>query len=192
MRIEQLLCTSATQILAMSGAAMAEQRDTVTHSEIAANHCAAEWARYEALKPDAWNKLAAVEIDPRIDTATTEAANKYVAAVVALTYYVLSFRGFSDAENHNPAYFALSQTKYDLAICLFPTEPERDLIVEGVRTTTNASDDEIRAALFKIFDRFNCMQFAKASNAIFSLDLSSQPFYFDFADITSAHMRTCS
>ena len=82
--------------------------------------------------------------------------------------------------------------KYDLAMCLFPTEPERNLIVELARTTTNASDDEIRAALFEVFDQFDCMQVAKASAAILSLDPSSQPVYFDFADITSAHMRACN
>lgn len=171
---------------------MAEQRDTVTRSEIAANHCAAEWARFEALKPDAWNEIAVVEIDPKIDTATTEAFNKYGAAVIALADYFGSFIGFSDVKNHNPDYFALTQMKYDLAMCLFPTEPERNLIVELARTTTNASDDEIRAALFEVFDQFDCMQVAKASDAIFSLDPSSQPFYFDFADITSAHMRVCN
>lgn len=122
MRIKQLLCASATLILAMSGAIMAQERHTVTQSEIAATHCAAEWARFEALKPDAWNELALVEIDPEIDTATTEAFNKFGAAAIALADYFGSFLGFADAKNRNPAYFALARTKYDLAMCLIPTD----------------------------------------------------------------------
>ena len=192
MRLEQLLCTSATLILAMTGATMAEPRDTVTQPEIAANHCAAEWARFEALQPDAWKELALVEIDPTIDTATTEAFNKYGAAAIALADYMGAFVGFSDAKNQNPAYFSLTRTKYDLAMCLIPTEPERDLIAELALSTTDASNEEIWTALFKVFDQFDCMQVAEASDAIFSLDSSSQAFSIDFKAITSAHMRACN
>ena len=192
MRIKQLLCASATLILAMSGAIKAEQRHTVTQSEIAATHCAAELARFEALKSDAWNELALVEIDPEIDTATTEAFNKFGAAAIALADYFGSFIGFADAENQNPAYFALARTKYDLAMCLIPTEPERDLVVELARSTTDAPNDEIRAILFKAFDQFDCMQVAEASDAIFRLEPSSQPFSIGFEAITSAHMRVCN
>lgn len=192
MRIEQLLCASVTLILAMSGAIMAEQRNTATQSEIAANHCAAEWAEFEALNPEAWNNFAPVEIDPDIDTATTEAFDKFGAAAIALDDYVGSFIGFADAKNHNPAYFTLTRTKYDLAMCLTPTEAERDLIVELARSTIDGSDDEIRAILFKAFDQFDCMQIADASDAIFSLEPSSQPFSIDFAEITSAHVIACN
>ncbi len=192
MRIIQLFLTSAILILATSTAMMAERLKTITHAEVAASHCSAEWARLEPLKPDAWRGLKPNKIDPNIDAATTEAFNRYSTAIIALADYSGSFVGFANATNHNPTYLALAKAKYDLAICLMPTEQERDLILELARTTIDASDREIRAALFKAFDQFDCMQIAKASEVIFGLDLSSQPLTIDFAAITSANMKACN
>ncbi|MGH1575686.1 hypothetical protein [Planktotalea sp.] len=192
MRLFQLSTKSAALLLAMTGSTWADQFQTVTRPEVAAKHCNTEWSRFEALNPNAWSKFPPFEIDPNIEAATTEALNKYEIAVIALADYFGSFLGFADAENQNPAYFSSTRARYDLAMCLFPTKPERNLVLELARTKSSAPDAKLRTDLFGLFDRFECMQVAKASEVIFDLDPTRQPFSFDFKTITNANMKKCS
>ena len=169
----------------------AERFETVTRSEIAATHCNSEWVSLLALQPNAWTGFGAVEIDNAIDIATTEAFNKYAAAIPAYADYVATFVGFADTSNHNATYLALARAKYDLGICLTPTKSERSLITELALTTGDKSERDVRATLFQTFDQFDCMQFAKASEVIFDLAPPSQPFFIDFEAITEANMTVC-
>jgi len=181
----------AALLLSIGSSAISETSVTIALPEIATNYCPAEWARFETLNPNPWAELGPAEIDPNIDIGTTEAYNKYAVAVIALADYFGSFVGFSDPDNQNESYFTQARSKYDLAICLTPSNADRELIVELARTTTQVSDAEIRLSLFKGFDQFDCMQIALASEAIFDEGIQNQFSSFDFEAITSAHMKVC-
>ena len=178
----------AAVLFAISVLWFAAPNKTVTIDEVVSLHCAAEWAKFEGEKPKVWTTLNPIEIDPTLDAAATDAFNKYTVAVIALADYMGVFVGFSAETNQTLEYSDVARAKFDLTMCLLPTEAERDLIVDVARSTTGASDDAIRAKMFEGFDQFECMQFAKASEAIFSVE----SFPFDYKTITEANMKTCN
>ena len=205
---------SASLLITTTVASVAEPNNTVTYMDVASKHCAAEWTGVIKLDPDAWekisevvkleigsdfwakhlaNKIGLTHIDPErnvpeMDAATTEAFRKFQTVSIAIAEYIGVFVGLSVTTNQNPEYFDLASAKFDVMMCLFPTEAELDLIVDFSKTVTNASDEDIRRSLFEGFDQFECMQFAKASEAIFSVE----SFPFDYKATTEANMKTCN
>ncbi|MEP3636357.1 MAG: hypothetical protein ABJN14_03750 [Paracoccaceae bacterium] len=183
------LFASASLLITTNVASFAQSNTAVSLSDVASQHCGAEWERVSQLEANnAWTTLDPIEIDPEIDAATTVAVNKYTAAVVGIADYMTVFTGFSSETNQNQDYSDRARSKFDLMMCLFPQEAERDLILDLAMTTTNASENDIRAKLFTAFDQFECMQFAEASEAIFSVE----SFPFDYEAITTAHMKVCN
>lgn len=191
MQFKQLLFTSISLVLATSGISKAELPETVSRIETATNHCAAEWKQLGDPEPAFWAAIPPDEIDPRIDAATGEAFRKYGVAKIALADYVTAFVGLSDPKNHNTAYLTQAQAKYNLVTCLTPTMSERELIIEMARKTTKVPDQEIHVILFEGIDKFECMQFAKASEVFFGWDLSDSSNPFDYKAITEANMKIC-
>ena len=188
---------SASVLFTTSVASVAEPNKTVTIDEVVSLHCAAEWAKFEVENP--WPSFDLIEVLFEIedlfeidlttlDAATTDAFNRYIAASVALFDYFVAFNEFSEETNQTPEYSDVARAKFDLTMCLLPTDAERDLIVDMFRTITGGSDDDFRKAWFRDFDRFECMQFAKASEAIFSVE----SFPFDYNAIREANMKTCN
>lgn len=188
----QFFFTSAAVLIMSGGSSMADMRATVSQIEVAEANCPSEWSDLAQLKPNAWAELGAFEVDPEIAPVTTEAFNKSATAVIAMADYMGSFVGLTDPENQNPIFLALARAKYELAMCLIPTEAERNLIVELARSNNIASDEEIRAAFFKGFDQFQCMRVADASEQIFDLDILSPDFPSDFEAITTSTMKVCN
>ena len=191
MKIVKLILAATLLIWTARILLTAEHPNPVTVSEVAARHCNAEWARIDALNSDAWGNIAPFEIDPNIDAMTTDAFNKYAAANIALADYSRFFVGLADEANHSRTYLETAQARYDLAMCLMPTEPERDLVIRLARTSIEASDMEIRDNLFAAFDQFDCLQMAQASEAIFKLDPSLPSFSANVEAIISAELKAC-
>lgn len=188
----QFFFASAAVLIISGGSSLADLRTTVSQIEVAEANCPSEWSDPAQLKPNAWEGLGAFEIDPEISPATSDAFNKSATAVIAMADYMGSFVGLTGPENQNPTFFALARAKYDLVMCLVPTEEERNLIVELARSNEIASDEEIRTAFFKGFDQFQCMRVANASEQIFDLDILSANFSSDFEAITTSTMKVCN
>jgi len=117
---------------------------------------------------------------------------KYGAAVHALTDYFGTFVSLSETSNQTSEAIAGAEAKFDLAMCLRPSAAEQDMIVAAASERSGAQGSEIREAFFKPFDRFDCMNVADASTAIFELAASQDALPFDFGAVTSAHMKACS
>ena len=96
--------------------------------------------------------------------------DRYQTVLTAIVDFAGVSVGFSATANQNTDYFNLASAKFDLMMCLYPTQAERDLIVDFSKTTTGVSDAAIRAELFEAFDKFECLQFAEAHKAIFSFE----------------------
>jgi hypothetical protein len=188
----QFLLTSAAMLMMSSGSSMADQPVTVSQIEVADASCPSEWSDLTQLKPNAWVELSAFEVDPEIAPATTDAFNKSATAVIAMADYMGSFVGLTDPENQNPTFLALAHAKYELVMCLIPTEAERNLIIELAILNGIASDEEIRGTFFKGFDQFHCMRVADASEQIFDLDTLNRNFSSDFEAITTSTMKVCN
>ena len=187
---------SASVLFTTSVASVAEPEKTVTIIDLASKYCAAEWTGVIELDPDAWKRmlelsepnptpdlwakhivqeLGSEHTDPEhsvpaMDVATTEAFEKFQTVLAAIVDFAGVSVGFSATANQNPDYFNLASAKFDLMMCLYPTQAERDLIVDFSKTTTGVSDAAIRAELFEAFDKFECLQFAEAHKAIFSFE----------------------
>ena len=187
---------SASVLFTTSVASVAEPEKTVTIIDLASKYCAAEWTGVIELDPDAWKRmlefsepnptpdlwakhivqeLGSEHTDPEhsvpaMDVATTEAFEKYQTVLTAIVDFAGVSVGFSATANQNTDYFNLASAKFDLMMCLYPTQAERDLIVDFSKTTTGVSDAAIRAELFEAFDKFECLQFAESYKAIFSFE----------------------
>ncbi|MEP6021524.1 MAG: hypothetical protein ABJ251_23880 [Paracoccaceae bacterium] len=192
MKIILSLFASASLLFTTSVASVAEPEKTITIIDLASKYCAAEWTGVIELEPDAWKRMSEFSEPnptpdlwakhivqelgsehtgpehsvPKMDVATTEAFEKYQTALAAILDFLGVSAGFSATANH----FNLASAKFDLMMCLYPTQAELDLIVDFSKTTTGASDAAIRAELFETFDKFECLQFAEAYKAIFSFE----------------------
>ncbi|MEP3844554.1 MAG: hypothetical protein ABJM43_04335 [Paracoccaceae bacterium] len=191
------LFASASLLITTSVASVAEPEKTITIIDLASKYCAAEWTGVIELDTDAWKTLSELSEHnptpdfwakhivqelgsehtdpehtdpehsvPAMDVATTEAFEKYGTALSAISDFVGVSLGFSVTASH----FNLASAKFDLIMCLYPTQAELDLIVDFSKTTTGASDAVIRAELFEVFDKLECLQFAEAYKAIFSFE----------------------
>ncbi|MEP6021526.1 MAG: hypothetical protein ABJ251_23890 [Paracoccaceae bacterium] len=185
------LFASASLLITTSVASVAQSNKVVTYSDVASQHCAAEWEKFTELESDEWVRefeAGFFQIEPDID-ATTNTLNKLGAAATTLVTYAHWFSRISDVTNQNKEFLEVTQAGFDLLMCLLPTESERDLL-EGLATTT--SDDRNSRInindFFEGLDQFDCMQWPEASEAIFSVE----SFPFDYEAITTAHMKVCN
>ncbi|WP_421704327.1 hypothetical protein [Aliiroseovarius sp.] len=191
MKLGRSSITSSALCLAACGIAWAGGPETVSRSEVAARHCTAQWAKLVEVTPNAWSDLPPIEVDPTLDPATTTAFNKYVTAVVALAEYFGQFTGLTDSQYQTAAHIAQARARFELAMCLVPTEEERDLITALAHAAGGGTAAEIEARLFDGFDTFFCTGADQASEQIFRLEPTSPTFADDIDSIMSTAMRAC-
>lgn len=182
-----IVALSTGHALDASADTFARQSHTTTLEEL----CPAEWRRFSDTAQDEIKALPGTTIDPDITPASMATFNKYATAVVILARYMSTFVGFSDAQNHTPAYFVQARAELDLVKCLHLSEDDREKMVKLSETAMEKPKAEIRAILFSGFDKFECMNFLKASEMILAKDPADPSFKLDFGAITEATMKRC-
>ncbi|MEO9819246.1 MAG: hypothetical protein ABJ370_22945 [Paracoccaceae bacterium] len=182
------LFASTSMLITTSVASVAERNKTVTEYDVAAQYCAAEWAKVAEVKSDPWGPVEPIEFDPNIDAATTQALLKHGTYVLSVAAYIGTFLGLSSEINQNPEYFDMARARLDLTKCLRPTETERELVEVLSKTTTETFGLTNLPGLLKALDQFDCSQNFEASEAI----LSAESFPVDVQAIMSAHMKAPS
>lgn len=187
----RLVLASITSLAMMTDPSWAVLPETVSRAKVAARHCSVEWDGFTALEPDAWAHFGPIEIDPEMTNATTDAWNRYTTAVLALQDAFVSILNLPTEQYQNPANFKLTQAKYDLLMCLLPTEAERNLIVVSAQLESDKSEVEIRSMLFEAIDQFLCMRADMAAEKIFRLDPTDETFSSQFTTIITSTMRQC-
>ncbi|MBY5935182.1 hypothetical protein KUV51_19405 [Tateyamaria omphalii] len=161
--------------------------------DIAARTCPAEWAAVTAMEPEAWGAVGPVTPVQTTDSVARAAFEKYAAGVVALAEYVGVFVGLPDAVARDPASLALAQAKFDLTLCLMPTETERDRIATlWAATQPDMTEDTAHATLFAGIDQFACMRMDAASARILALDPLSARFAEAYQAAIEAEMVPCA
>jgi len=174
-------------------ASFGQELDTISRPDIAAAHCPAEWAALITFEPDVWADSNPIGIDPSLDQETTDAANKYFVAIMAVADHVGSIIGFSTPGEPTQSYFDEAEAKYDLSICLTLTSAERDLVVElALSGRPSRTEESARAMLFEAFDEYECSGFAEASADIFRLDPQDASFQSRYDEIMSIVGDGCS
>lgn len=190
-RLRHITLLATTVLSVLSGSATAAPV-RVALSEVAAEHCAAEWAAFSTLAPDAWGAYPPVTVERTAPKATADAFNKYTAGAVAMADYFAAFLGFKDPAFQTRDQFDLAQAKYRLAECLALSSEERDLVIAFMVANSEHSEEIIRQSLFQGIDQFRCMKIDAASEAIFELDPEDANFGTLYEDIVSSTLRDCA
>ncbi|MEO9516425.1 MAG: hypothetical protein ABJH45_08950 [Paracoccaceae bacterium] len=179
------LFASISLLITTSVASVAQSKETVTEYDVAAQYCAAEWARVAEVQSDPQWPVEPIEFDPNIDAATTQALLKHKAYVLSVQVYIFLFWELPSEAYQNPELFDRARANFDLTKCLRPTEVERELVEVFSKTTTEPFWLTYFTGWSKTLDEIECLQIIEAIEAI----LSAEPFPVDVDAIKSAHMK---
>lgn len=187
------LVASASLILTITGVAWADDAQTTPLTAIAEHHCPNEWSNLVAMQaPTSITTAPPIEDDSTLDLATKNAFNRYVAAVAAGAEYAGLLMHLASSPTTTKQEFERARARFDLAMCLTPTQRERDLITVWSMNRSSRSEAETRKTLFGHFDDFSCMKMDVASRKIFDLDPAAPNFKDQAADILVRTLRACS
>ena len=180
-------------------AAYGNELPYVTNVEVAKQYCGAEWAQFASVAPYAWEEFD-LRPEPSESLDSIEAITKdfsvrtkYFTSINALGSFLNAFVGFADSKNHNAVFFEQRRAEYALVSCLWPTQMDRNSMVEAEKATSTfqESENEIRVRLFRSYDMFECMQIESALEAVLAEASQKQSYDVDFATITTQTMRAC-
>ncbi|MEO9516426.1 MAG: hypothetical protein ABJH45_08955 [Paracoccaceae bacterium] len=185
------LFASISLLFTTSVASFAQSNKVVTYSDVAFQHCAAEWERFTELESDEWVsefEAGFIQIELGMDD-TTDAVNKFTAAAIMVGTYWEWLKRVSLAKNQNKEYFDVSTAGFDVLKCLLPTESERNLVEER-RTSISKerfreNDSLMLDAMLDTVDLFDCSQLVELVEII----LNTESFPFNPRAIISAHMK---
>ncbi|NDW52508.1 hypothetical protein [Aliiroseovarius sp. PrR006] len=176
--------------LASSGNAWADDNQTIPLAAAGEGHCATEWAALMGL--GATTQLTdPVEYDGTLDPDTSATFGKYADAVVALSEYEFALIALIREAQQSKQQFDLVRARFDLAMCLMPSQTERDLITAASMRVTDRSESETRELLFRPFDSFLCLKMGTVSRKIFALDPLASDFRDQAIDISISTIRPC-
>ena len=173
------------------GNAWADDNQTIPLAAAVGGHCATEWAALMGL--GATTQLTdPVEYDGTLDPDTWATFGKYADAVVALSEYHVGLLALIREAQPSKKQFDLVRAQFDLAICLMPSQIERDLITAASMRVTDRSEAETRELLFRPFDSFLCLKMGTVSRKIFELDPLASDFRDQAIDIANNTIRPCN